>query len=128
MRKIAAIAAGIAIVGTVGISGPAFAGTYDGKCNDSEMCAYNGANFSGDIFDRVGSLKNYSGYKFFHGGAPIDNQFSSVKNTANTYKLCLYTKANYRGKSICVGSNKSRKSLGAQYNNTASSSRFIHTG
>ncbi|MFD9883117.1 peptidase inhibitor family I36 protein [Streptomyces alboflavus] len=127
MRKIAAIAAGIAIIGTLGISGPAFAGSYDGDCDDSEMCAYDGENFSGKIFDRSGSLKSYGGYKFYQGGG-IENRFSSVKNTANTYKLCLYTKANYRGKSICVGSDKSRKSLGAQYNNTASSNRFIHTG
>ncbi|TVL88008.1 peptidase inhibitor family I36 protein [Streptomyces sp. SAJ15] len=127
MRKIAGIAAGIAIVGTLSISGPAFADSYDGKCGDSEMCAYDGDNFRGNIFDRAGSLKSYSGYKFYQGGS-IDNRFSSVKNTANTYKLCLYTKANYRGKSICVGSDKSRATLGAQYDNTASSNQFIYTG
>ncbi|MFI5803389.1 peptidase inhibitor family I36 protein [Streptomyces sp. NPDC051561] len=123
-RKIAAaLLAGVALAVSVAPAAQA-AQSYNGVCDDHEVCNYRLANYSGGIADFYTNIPDYDGYAWFNYGGNINDSTSSLKNNADLNILESYQHKNAGGGYFTTGTNGKRASFTSTWDNTVSSHYF----
>lgn len=106
-----------------GTAATAQAASWDGSCNDSEVCMYRLTYKDGGIADTPNNNSNYVGF-YFSSGYTLNDRTSSIQNNANFYDVTHWTDAGGYGYRLDTGTNTTRNSLNATYDNKFSSHYF----